>query len=75
MEKIWENLAYVGLGLCIIANIAVGYLYIFAQSLYLISNSICVARDFKLQRPIADKVRDISFLAITIALIIIRIIL
>lgn len=71
-EKIWENMGYSILVLCLIGQITVGYIYLFAQFIYLTSNIIGVIRDFQLKRPIADKVRNFAFLAITAALIILR---
>lgn len=71
-KKIWDNLAYISLGLCVLGNVAVGYWYIFAQTAYLIANTINFTRDCVLGYSTADKVRDMSFLGITIGLILIR---
>ena len=71
---VWELVGYVTLALCIFGQIAVGYIYIIAQSAYLIANLASVIRDFALNLPAANKVTDIAFTAITIALIIIKII-
>lgn len=73
-NKLWENIAYINICLCLIANITVGYFYIFAQILYLLCNSANVFRNIFLKRPAADKIRDITFLGVTIGLIIIRLI-
>lgn len=79
MKKLWENnvfweiVGYLTLALCIFGQIAVGYLYITAQLAYLLANALGVVRDFALKLPNANKVRDIVFTAITIALIVIRI--
>ena len=79
MRKLWENnvfweiVGYLTLALCIFGQIAVGYLYITAQLAYLLANALGVVRDFALKLPNANKVRDIVFTAITIALIVIRI--
>ena len=70
---IWEIVGYITLALCIFGQIAVGYMYIIAQCAYLVANFASVVRDFKLELPMANKVRDIVFTAITIALIAIRI--
>lgn len=70
---IWEVVGYIGLILCVFGQIAVGYLYITAQIAYLIANLSAVVRDFALDLPPANKVRDIVFTGITVALIIIRI--
>lgn len=72
MTKLWEQSAYISLVLCIVGNVAVGYLYLFAQTAYLIANGINLTRDFALNYSMADKVRDSAFLAITIGLIIVR---
>lgn len=71
--KAWEWIGYINFVLCIVGQITVGYFYIFAQCLYLVANGIGVARQFILKRPIADKTKDITFFAITLALIILKI--
>lgn len=70
----WESVGYITLALCVFGQITVGYWYMIAQSAYLISNIAAVVRDFALNLPTANKVRDIVFTAITVALIIIRIV-
>ena len=72
-KNFWEIIGYTSLALCIFGQIAVGYVYMVAQGAYLVANSWAVIRSFKLDQPRADKVRNIVFLAITVALIIIRI--
>ena len=72
-QKIWELIGYINLALCIVGQITVGKFYLFAQVAYLVANGIGVARSFILKRPIADKMKDIVFFAITVALIILRI--
>lgn len=69
----WEIVCYIGLALCIIGQITVGKFYIFAQTAYLIANVTAVIRDYAIKLPTANKVRDIFFTAITIALILLRI--
>ena len=71
-KKFWENIVYFSLACCIFGNITVGWFYLLAQSAYLIANIINFIRCLALDRPTADKVRDLSFLVITISLIIIR---
>jgi len=76
MEKkkiylVWEIIGYITLALCIIGQITVGKWYLLAQSAYLIANIAGVFRDFALHLPAANKVRDVVFTAITIALIIV----
>ena len=70
-NKVWEAVGYFTLALCIIGQVTVGYFYMFAQVGYLIANILGVVRDFALNLPRANKVRDITFTAITIGLIVI----
>lgn len=72
-KNFWEVIGYVSLALCIFGQIAVGYVYMVAQVAYLVANSASTVRSFVLDLPRADKVRNVVFLAITIALIVIRI--
>ena len=69
-ENFWDNAGYVVLVLLLIGQITVGWLFMIGQSAYLIGNLINVVRDFKLNRPKADKTKNICFTAITIGLII-----
>ena len=69
----WDIMGYLTLAFCVIGQIAVGYVYLFAQFIYLSANLIGTIRDFALDLPKPNKVRDIAFTAITIGLIIIRI--
>jgi hypothetical protein len=69
----WEIVGYSTLALCIFGQIAVGYVYLVAQGAYLIANVFSVVRDFALDLPRANKVRDIVFTGITLALIVIKI--
>ena len=71
----WEVINYFCLIGLIVGQITVGYAYIFAQIIYLICNTVSVIRDIKLRLPPSNIVRDACFTAITIGLIIIRIIL
>lgn len=70
--KFWEYMGYINLALCIIGQITVGKFYLLAQVAYLVANGIGVVRSFSLKRPVADKSKDIVFFAITIALILLR---
>lgn len=70
---IWEFLGYTTLVLCVVGQITVGWLYIFAQCVYLLANIISVVRDIALKLPIANLVKDIAFTGITFALIIVKI--
>lgn len=73
-KMFWEILGYVTLALCIFGQITVGTVYLLAQFAYLIANCVGVVRDFALKLPNANKVRDVVFAGITIALIVIRIV-
>ena len=68
---LWEGIGYLTLALCVFGQITVGYWYMIAQGAYLISNIASVIRDFAMHLPTANKVRDIVFSAITVALIVI----
>lgn len=70
----WEIVGYLTLALCVIGQIAVGYIYIPAQIAYLVANILSVARDFALILPKANKVKDICFTGITAGLIVIYLI-
>ena len=74
MNKTWNNIGYVVLIVLLIGQVTVGWTFYIGQGMYLIGNALNVVRDFKLDRPRADKIKNICFLAITIGLIIIRII-
>ena len=79
MKKLWKNntfweiVGYSTLALCIFGQIAVGYVYLVAQVAYLVANVLSVVRDFALDLPRANKVRDVVFTGITLALIVIKI--
>lgn len=73
-QIVWEIVGYVGLALCIFGQITVGKFYLVAQFAYLVANITGVTRDFALKLPMANKVKDVVFTAITIALIVIRVI-
>ena len=79
MKKLWKNntfweiVGYSSLALCVLGQICVGYVYLFAQVLYLVSNVLGIVRDFALDLPRANKVRDAVFIGITLALIVIKI--
>lgn len=70
----WEAVGYTTLALQIFAQISVGYIYMVAQGAYLFANVWSIIRSFKLNLPRANKVRDVVFLGITVALIIIRLV-
>ena len=67
--KIFENLQFVTLVCLIIAQCVVGSNFYIGQFIYLAANTISTVRNFVLQRSVADKVKDLCCLAITIGLI------
>jgi len=72
MRKFFENLQYVTLVLLIVGQCTVGSLFYVGQVMYLVANVISVTRCFALNRPMADKIKDICCLAITIGLLFIK---
>lgn len=68
--KAWELVAYVCLALTIIGQVLTASNVLLAQSVWLVSNVLFVARDFALKRPTADKVKDVAMLGLTIGLVI-----
>lgn len=66
----WENVGFIVMGLLLLGQIMVGWIFMAGQGAYLIGNILNVIRDFKLGRAKADKVKDICFTVITIGLII-----
>ena len=73
-DLFWEVIGYICLALCIFGQITVGYIYLVAQTAYLLANVASIVRNFALDLPKANKVKDITFTAITFALIILYII-
>ena len=71
-EKFWENSMYAVIVLLVIGQMTVGWLFYVGQGAYLIGNIINVLRDFKMNRPKADKIKNLLFTAITIGLIMLR---
>lgn len=69
--NVQEIVGYICLALLVIGNITVGKYYLFAQIVYLIANGFSTIRSFVLKQPSSDKVRNVVFTGITIALIII----
>lgn len=66
-----ENLQLLGLGLTIIGQVLVRFdLALVAQSIWLAANVIALGRDFYLERPAADKIKNAALTALTAGLII-----
>lgn len=68
-ETLFVTLNYVVLGLLIVGQCTVGSNFMVGQCVYLAANVLAVTRNFVLDRPIADKVKECSCMAITIGLI------
>ena len=68
-RNILINLTYVVIIFTIIGQCIVGGSFYLGQFAYLIANCINTVRDFALNRPAADKVKNTTFLAITIGII------
>ena len=71
-NKFCENLQYVTLVSLIIAQCVVGSNFYIGQVIYLYANGVATIRNFALGRPTADKVKDLSCLAITAGLILFK---
>lgn len=68
----WNRALYFVLASLILGQMIVGNNFFIGQSFYLVANVTAVARDFALDRPAADKVKNICMLSITIGLIVSR---
>jgi hypothetical protein len=69
-----ENSMYAVLGILVIAQCVVGESFYLGQGLFLLGNIVKTIRTFALRRPKAEKVTDIAFTAITIGIILIRLV-
>ena len=69
--KFVENLQLLGLALTIMGQVLVRFdLALTAQTIWLVANIIALGRDFYLERPWADKIKNAALTGITLALII-----
>ena len=68
----WNRVLYFVLAFLILGQMIVGVNFFVGQAFYLVANITTVARDFALDRPAADKVKDICMLSVTIGLILAR---
>lgn len=66
----WNRTIYVILALTILGQMVIGLNYLWGQGAWLIANVLTLARDFALDRPTADKVKNSCMLAITVGLIV-----
>ena len=71
-EKFFEFCGYVVLASLIVGQCTVGSNFIVGQCVYLFANIVAVIRTIVLHRPMADKVKDCSCLAITVGLLAIK---
>lgn len=69
---VWENLQLLGLALTISGQIFVGGSYLTGQAVWLAANVLALVRDFILHRPAADKIKNAALTALTLSLIIMR---
>ena len=67
-DNFFTNLAYVAIALTVIGQCVVGANFYVGQSAYLLANIVNCIRDVILQRPRADKIKNFTFLGITIGL-------
>ena len=65
----WNRALYIVLALTILGQMFVGMDYLIGQGMWLIANIITVSRDFALDRPTSDKIKNVSMLALTIGLV------
>ena len=69
--KLVENLQLLGLGLTILGQVLVRFdLALVAQSIWLGANVLALGRDFYLERPWADKIKNAALTALTAGLVI-----
>ena len=68
------NLAYVAIALTVIGQVTVGQNFYLGQIAYLVANIVNCTRDVILKRPKADKIKNFTFLGITVGLIVLQMI-
>lgn len=69
-KLVWELVGYIALALCLIGQITVGRWYLVAQGVYLTANVANCVRNYALDLPTANKIRDFVFTGVTLGLII-----
>lgn len=70
---VWENLQLVGLGMTILGQIIIGGSYLLGQGVWLAANVLALTRDFVLLRPAADKIKNACLTALTLGLVLLRV--
>lgn len=73
-ERSIVNLAYISIALTVVGQCTVGSSFYIGQIAYLVANIVNCTRDLILHRPRADKIRNFTFLGITIGLIVLNLI-
>jgi len=71
LRKAFENLNYMVMALTLCGQILIKSNYMLGQGCFLGANIVSVYRCFALNRPVADKAKDILFTTVTIALMLI----
>lgn len=71
-DRFFTNLAYAAIAMTVIGQCVMGVNFYFGQTAYLIANIINCTRDIILGRPRADKIKNFTFLGITIGLMLFR---
>ena len=66
MEKVFESICYVQLGLIIIGQLIITKNPLLATVLFCVGNCIAVTRAIMLHRPTSDKIKDVTMLAISV---------
>ena len=74
MKRMMVNLAYLAIALTVIGQCVVGSNFYIGQIAYLVANIVNCSRDIYLHRPVADKIKNFTFLGITTGLIILQIV-
>ena len=74
MEKFFINILYVAVVLTVIGQCLVGSSFYLGQGAFLIANIVYCVRDCVLRRPKADKIKNFTFLGITLGLILLRLV-
>ncbi len=71
-DNFFTNLAYMAIVMTVIGQCVMGVNFYFGQGAYFVANCINCTRDMILKRPKADKVKNFTFLGITIGLMLFR---
>ena len=68
------DVLYVAMFMTVLGQCIVGNMFYVGQGLFLTANVIYLTRDFKLNRPKADKIKNTLFTAITVGIIVMQLI-